>query len=285
MLTPFEGHDLPTDLKDGQWELNGVRFGRFTNMPINSVDWGGVEIQAAEYDRPMRDGRIFGQETRQGSTLAFSGGCAGGDPVTDMERLSVAWMNNFVRMRGGATNTLAYSKMGKRRFFYGRPRRFGPMYNGHKSPYTEFAADFQRSTPYSYDVGIERTTMYRGTKTNLNILGSVMPLTVFRIYGPTINPFINIYGPTGTDPMWSIAMQIELVSSEQFIEINPLPGENYVMNQAGYSVAGKITAKSPSMSSMVLPTGTCGVELRDGRVPTAVNNKLDVLYYPTYAGI
>lgn len=256
--------------------LNDLVLGEGTPYHLSEVDWGGIDTESQEFTRPLKDGVVFGRDIHRPKTITFDGIVFSNDVPGDLEVLTAAWMNDKTRMRPGALNRLYYCKFGRQRFVYGRPQRFLPIYKGRQAHHAEFLCDFRRATAYTYDAEEQHNFGNDGEAIYPNVKGTVMPRMKMRITGPMVDPIVSVAN-------WQIAFKHTLASETAFIEINSYPGQEYIIDQNGMNMAGKLTALSPYMSNMVLPLGLNRVMVTDS---TSKNEgRVDVWWHDTYSGI
>lgn len=112
-----------------EFELGGVRMGRFQKVVVESVDLGTADFRTQDAPRPRRDGRFFGRDHIDPPTWTLNLATNGDDQAAGMRALhEVAQAWSFPgRTHPGQTTALRYEVAGEVHQVFGRPRKFAPI--------------------------------------------------------------------------------------------------------------------------------------------------------------
>lgn len=177
-----------TDLREGEFDLDGYRFGTADNDAIilaDGLDTGSPGIRANDFDNPVGDGGGFGRDYLNGPTWNFTLGVVDDEDVyTTLADIAAVWRNEEIRHRPGAVSVLRFKRAGRTYRVYGRPRRFGV--SPAEIADTEWqivATDFQVGDPFMFADAEETVTLSLARTTEPGeglVLPATLPATLSR---------------------------------------------------------------------------------------------------------
>lgn len=180
-----------TDLREGQFELDGVMFG--LDCPVMVTDDGFTPgraeliTQRQKYD--SGDGVRFGRDTYGSATWSFrifANAEDAPEALAAYAALADAWPGDDVRLTPGRVSTLRYRIGDRTRVVYGRGGRWTPAVDNRLwSGYLAAAADFETVDHLYYDDEVQSV-----------IIPIAAPLSTGGVIPPFIPPFVS----TGTNP-------------------------------------------------------------------------------------
>lgn len=183
------------DLLDRQFDLDGLLFGRLTDIIVEREGFqpGTASLETADVPHPTTDGVHHGKDFRREGTWAFSFTIDGKDEEDAWRiynELATVWDAEETRLAAGAVLPLRYCLAGKTRRVYGRPRRFTPanlsmVHSGR----IDIEADFTVSYPLFFDDAEQQFGPF--------IIGVPLELDA-GIPVPFIPPFISDAGTTSS---------------------------------------------------------------------------------------
>lgn len=272
---------LPWDRDPWVLSYDGTRF-EFGTLASGIVldaapDYGTREFVTEDQPVPRADGRTFGQDFLEGSTITFELAVHGRDEHEcrlKLAALSRAWRGDAIRKVPGKVAEL-HSDTG--RVAYGRPRRFSIDAEELPLGVALVTCDFETSDDNWYD-GDEKQaaiTFYPNlggglvaplvaplaTTTNsdrsraFTIGGESETWPVFEVWGPITNPVLEI-----VDTL-HIELQTTLRDGQSLI-VDTRPHARSIMRDDNLSLAGTVTRKSTRLSSCALDPGTYELVLR-----------------------
>lgn len=251
-------------------------------------DFGARSFTTEDEPVPRGDGRTFGQDYLEGSTITFTLAVNGEDESECRKKLDVishAWRGDSIRLTPGAVASLT-SDGG--RTCYGRPRRFAVDREELPLGVAIVTADFETSDDGWYDTDESNSasiTFYPDLGGGL-VAPLRAPLAttrssdrsrVFEIEGNHDTwPIFDIVGPI-TNPVLEIVdtLKIELNTSlaeNQSVTIDTRPFQRSILRNDRVSLAGTMTRKSTRLSQAALAPGRYEMVLRGdsrGRIATA----------------
>lgn len=285
------------ELRNGQWELNGVVFGEGTNIPAQPVSIGSADISTKDAIRPRVDGSLAGRDTFAGRSMTFDLGVIGTRRDDDLEALENAWRNDATRQTPGAVTALRYMRRNRVRTVFGRPRRFAVDVGGRKAQFYRATAQFDlMDSMYYSDKENSNTVTIVPPQSGGLIAPLKAPLTTVRrssspgsifvdgslpawlrivIHGPIIRPKVDIVGK------WAIEFKDLDLKYDEWVEINPTPGGGYIRKNGAINLGGALTPDSPYLSKMIVPPGNQEIVLR-GTDQTGTSY-MQVFWRDTYA--
>lgn len=265
-------------LINGQYEMNGIVFGEGTKYPTQPLELGAIDIVTQDALRPRVDGMTPGRDTFGGRTLVFDMGVHSEALDDDLEDLELAWRNDAIRQTPGAVVPLRYRRRGRDRVIYGRPRKFAVTLGGRKAQFYNVVAEFVQVDSFSYgDVEHQNTvnfvppeaggleaplmaplsTVALSSSPGVIFVGGKLPAWLrIVIHGPITRPEIDIVGK------WKIRFTDLVLAFDEYVEINPTPGNRYIRKNGVVNLGGALTADSPYMSQMIVPPGEQELVLR-----------------------
>lgn len=259
-------------LNDLQYELGDTIFGRDTSYQVEQVQFGQPNIRTQDVDRARADSRRFGRDYKSGRTITFDMHVLV-DPSLSLDALDTLWAQwtgDDIRTTPGATTTLRWSRGGRTRRVYGRPREFLPVTGTDKRGWVPVTATFATRGPYFYDdteqsiivdfappTGSGFTAPFTSpiTFTGENpsqgsfTIDSPSPLQTpitLRIDGPIIDPRIVI------DNDLVIELSVD-IASDDYALVDPI--DMTIISKFGQNWAGKLTPESTYLSDLYVGPG------------------------------
>lgn len=148
-------------LEEGHFELDGLVFGgsRLGPIFVENHDTGVAEWMSQDKGQPFSGVRMFGRDTLEGPTWTFTLNIISPDEnsqsslvaLNALETLARHWRAMANSKIPGATSVLRYTRAGRTRRVYGRPRRFAYNPNKVKKGVLTVEAEFVTADPYHYD--------------------------------------------------------------------------------------------------------------------------------------
>ena len=202
-------------LLEGQWDLDGYKFGARTDPVIlleSGLDTGSPAVRDQDNEHPSQDMLMFGRDLLSPPSWTFTLGARhpAGDVYTVLDEFATAWGAWTQRGVPGAQCLLSYRRGGRTRCVYGRPRTWQietPTVLQHE--FRVLTAQFQLSDVRSYSDTVSELVL--GTVHTSTSSGVVFPTVLPAFFGsspqaragqltvtsPVPVPFtIGITGPT-----------------------------------------------------------------------------------------
>lgn len=113
-------------LGNGQFEINGYRFGCDSPVKVRTLKTGGLRWRVQDQENPVADGVWFGTDRVDPEPIEMDASVTGATPAEareELARFSRAW-HAWDRAVPGAEVALRYGIHGDERVVYGRPRDF-----------------------------------------------------------------------------------------------------------------------------------------------------------------
>lgn len=113
-------------LGNGQFEVNGYRFGCDGPVKVHTMQTGGLRWRVQDQENPVADGVWFGTDYVDPEPIEMDATVTGPTPAearAELARFSHAW-HAWDRDVPGAETVLRYGIHGDERVVYGRPRDF-----------------------------------------------------------------------------------------------------------------------------------------------------------------
>lgn len=271
------------ELEPGQVEIDAgpagaLLLGEGTPYVISEWAPGGLPDRATN-DRAVsgRDGRVMGRETFDGKTIDLSFFIDHDNIVDASAAYSEAmrvWDAAAIRAEDGAFAVLRARMFNlPTRLTYGRPRRMTPareefIDRGVMDLVCDFdtldhywyadAADLTTVTipivppdeggwtaPFTAPISVTSTSEGFGSFT---VDGHAAAPLVARVYGPTVNPYLDLLGRYRITWLTTLAR-------DQWIDLDTRPWVASCVRSDGRNLSGAFTADTPPMSDMVLEPG------------------------------
>lgn len=280
-------------VSEAYFELDGLAFGGSGLGPIfvEEYDTGVAEWTGQERDQPFGDYRMFGRDTLSGPTWTFKLNIVSPDEnsgsalvaLNALETLMRHWRAMANSKIPGATSVLRYTRAGRTRRVYGRPRRFAYNPNKVKKGLLTADAEFVTADPYHYDDTEDVLTLNIVPPLQNGIVLPVVLPTTFAppsrrqgviqnstsdastplqatFYGPIIDPYVE-----GADFRLGLSGTIREGES---VFVDTSPGNLKVQHSSGASWAGKI-ARNTLLKDVRIPPGSSEVSF-GGTDPTGL---------------
>ena len=263
-------------LKEGQWELGPVQFGRYTKIPVENVEVGAYGTTVGDIQMSQTDEIRFGRDFFQPGMLTFTMGILNNRMLPNMaaidllggagyppniaeifqaqpmlEQLCHEWRADDIRTQFGYTKVLKYCKFGLQKRVYGRPRKMSTNVFNSRNEFVPVVADFQRVDTFSYSeeefsaVGAPSapgTTPIAVTRAG----GSANTWLRALITGPINDPVIKV------GSLYTIELDYNLAAGK-VIEITAYPWERRIIDSDGFNLSPKLIGVSPYMEKMKIP--------------------------------
>lgn len=254
-------------LREGQFMIDGLKFGTGTVYDVSSWDTGGYDVAPGDYQPSRQDNLRFGNDffvptavtweiacrrNKYLENLAFVPGSrpalAGG--INAVDQLHRIWKADDTRQVYGGVKFVTYKRDGVERRFYGRPRQFASGARTAKSEWIPIVCNFQRIDTITY-AEEERTVATLANAQADLIRGDGVANSWVNIFivGPIANPIVTI----GTQ---QIKFPGVAVASGKVINISSYPWERRVINSDGLNLRSKLT--EPYLDQVYLYPGFNG---------------------------
>jgi hypothetical protein len=265
-------------MQDNQWTIalsdsDSLTFGSSTDYVFNvtTPDLGDAQINEVDKARISNDGISFGIDFRGSRTISFELGVRGaGEPGVRAQLANLAriWRADDVRTKAGATASLTARYDGTERTVFGRPRRFTANMKDAKSGYVTVVADFVCSDDrfYANDLSQQSISLASGSgggfvfpfvlpmstvgvtdrSVNLNVQGDLAVWPVVKIYGPVINPSLEVINSLKFSYIGSL-------EADQSITVDTQPWARTVLRENGNAVA--LSRTSTRLSNTLIQPG------------------------------
>lgn len=294
-------------VSEAHFELDGLAFGGSGLGPIfvEEYDTGVAEWKVHDKEQPFGDYKMFGRDTLSGPTWTFklniispeenSGSALAA--LNALETLMGHWRAMANSKKPGATSVLRYTRAGRTRRVYGRPRRFSFNPNRVKKGVITADAEFVTADPYFYDdvedtldltiappmgVGVVLPVVLPAALAPPSLRQGVItssgadaptPLKA-TIYGPIINPWIRgkswTFGVTGT------------LREGESLSMDSNPANLSVMHSNGATWAGRID-RNTLMKDVRIPPGSSEITF-GGADPTGLA-RVRLAWRPAHHGL
>lgn len=273
-----------TVLADGQYALDGLVFGRGTQIQVaeTALDPGDPATQDSALIGA--DGRQFGVDTEPGWTITFTGQVyVPEDPAGALSvygALAAAWSATDVRMipRAVSALELRYPGSGAARITWGRARKLAPTLGMVRHGLIPYVGTFDTAGPLFY-AGDEQ-------QAHLGVLwsdpggGMSLPASLPAALATSPGPRSDIAVNPGPDATWptvtfggpvvnpsltyvetgrSVGLTGSLASGEQ-VTVDTRPWARSVTNPDGGSYAGRLTGDR--LADLALPAGQVTLAFR-----------------------
>lgn len=263
-------------LKEGQWQIGSVVFGRYTKMPVENVEVGAYGSQVGDIQLSQTDEVRFGRDFFAPGTLTFtmailnnrilpnmavidlSGGVTFPPDVENMfsaqpmlESLCFEWRADDIRTLFGYTKVLKYCKFGIQKRLYGRPRKMALNVFNTRNEFVPVVAEFQRVDTFSYSdeefAAVGASSAAETTPIAVVRSGGSAPTWArFLITGPINHPVIKVGNLFYVDIDYNLP-------AGKVIEVNAYPWERRIIDSDGLNLAPKLVGVSPYMEKMRIP--------------------------------
>lgn len=275
-------------LSEHQWEITSpdgsvdLVFGTLATgiQTKHAPDLGQRSVRTSDKPLPREDGRAFGPDYDEGTTLLFEvnvlsdGGAAQSDLLN---RLRGTWGDPIFRQTPESYAILKCCHAGRTRRCYGRPRRFAETDGDltHEG-YTEAVFDFATTDGKFYDdietvetLGVLPATIHGLTEADLvdplvmqqpedslsqiTVQGQATWVTA-TIHGPIDNPSVDL---------GEVAFRLKTsIPDGVSVTVDPRPWSRGVFRSDGANLAGALTWDSTPLRRLKVNPGTYPVSFR-----------------------
>lgn len=255
-------------LREGQFSIDGLKFGVGTAFNVSSWDTGGYDVAPGDFQPSRQDNLRFGNDSLVPTPVTWEMSCmrnkyldnlgfvpgarpalAGGiKAVDEMHRI---WKSDDIRNVYGAVKFVTYKRDGVERRFYGRPRQFASGARTSKSEWIPIVCNFQRIDTFSYS----EEEFFAGSVAN-GAAGNIVRgdgqgpawLNLF-IVGPITSPIVKIGAQT-------LSLPGVVVGSGQILNISSYPWERRIVRSDGINLRPKLV--TPYLDQVYLYPGFNG---------------------------
>lgn len=238
-------------LREGQFAIDGFKFGVGTPFDVSNWDTGGYDVAPGDYQPSRQDNLRFGNDflvptsvtwemacrrNKYLDNMGFVGGnrpaLAGG--IAAVDELHAIWKGDDIRQIYGAVKFVTYKRDGVERRFYGRPRQFASAARTSKSEWIPIVCNFQRADTFSYAEEQSLVACTVSTPTRLvRGDGSAPAWMDLFIQGPITSPVINI----GTQVL---SLPGVVIAAGQILTISSYPWERRIVRSDGINLRPKL---------------------------------------------
>lgn len=275
------------ELAPGQWEYQGLVFGRGCPIEVATVDIPGGEITPGDTTPPgTEDGRSFGLDKAGGRTITvefFTTADTAEAARTAWAQFSARWRDPALRHTQRAVAPLRFRLPGGReRVVFGRPRNLDATSTGLLAEgRVEWSATFETADEAFY--GAEHTArlglvpdLSGGLRLPARLPASLAPVTgtdqtrLSNRGDAPAWPVITFHGPVAHPEVTWLATRTSLrlaeeLAYDQSATIDTRPWARTALRSDGASLAGALTG--PRLADLALPPGGTEVSFR-GQDPT-----------------
>ena len=246
-------------MRDGEFELNGYRFGCDNPVTVLGWDTGVREVRSQDVPRPNAHGLLFGRDFDDTPEWTFTFRAKDRDFAVAWDRVDEFRTEWQASQRVGEISTLRYGLPGRVRKVYGRPRRFSLDGDAASQGITigrvAGLATFQLSDPRSFSAdpsGEVSLTLVPESSGGL-VAPLVSPLTTTRRGGVRAgvvdNPgdapspvVVTFYGPVANPKVYGDGWEIGLTGNLAYDETITVDALGLtVRRQDGANVGGRLT--------------------------------------------
>lgn len=197
-------------LKDGQFQIGDLKFGRGTNISIVGVDQVGYDVSPGDYGLPQSDEIRFRKDYIQPGVMQFSLAVVdnyildsssgitlppGASSDEAIEELKMEWSADKHRLEWGSVKPLTYRGPGLTRVLYGRPRSFASERRKTRSGWYGVTCSYQLADRLSYAEETTSEGMSVGEIKTISRGSGLAPSWVSAIIiGPASSPVMQ-FGP------------------------------------------------------------------------------------------
>jgi hypothetical protein len=197
-------------LKDGQFQIGDLKFGRGTNISIVGVDQVGYDVSPGDYGLPQSDEIRFRKDYIQPGVMQFSLAVVdnyildsssgitlppGASSEEALEKLKMEWSADKQRLEWGSVKPLTYRGPGLTRVLYGRPRNFASGRRKTRSGWYGVTCSYQLADRLSYAEETTYEEMGVGEVKTLSRGSGLAPSWVSAmLIGPASSPVMQ-FGP------------------------------------------------------------------------------------------
>lgn len=284
------------ELRDKQFEVNGLLIGRGTNIIVTDFEPKG-KPDVTNQDKPIvgSDGIWFGRDYLTGNLIAIDGACVG-DSAAEVwglfDELLAAWDAPELRGETGAVCQLRMKMPGcKPVTVFGRPRECDPSATGtSEGGALAWAANFQAVDPLYYS-DVEHTVSLTllpptgggfqfpltfpatlapvsGVPGAVTVLGKRDTYPIVRFNGPLTSG--SLVDPIIEYPVLGLGIQyVGSIGVGDWVELDMRPWVRTALTRDGGSVAGDLAGSS--MEEMALSPGSMEVAFK-GYDPTGTSS-------------
>lgn len=275
-------------LKEGQFQLGSVVFGKNSMIKIIGVEQIGYEMTPGDYSVPQSDEIRFRRDYVKPGVVQFQlavldnymlegmSAFGGGGNVNLgvvgaelLEQFKAEWRADDIRKNWGWVKPLTYRAEGYNRILYGRPRNLSASRLKSKNGWYDITCSYQLADSLSYEeqfssIAVEDTTAAGTNPVNL-VRGIGKAPAWLRAYvtGPLNSPVIDL-GPH------KITLDYNIPAG-QIVEINSFPWERRCITSSGLNIGAKLIADSPYLEDLRIPPGgtwACGLHGTGATAPT-----------------
>ncbi|MFE9642116.1 hypothetical protein ACFYOC_24135 [Nocardiopsis alba] len=263
-------------LSESQFEMNGFRFGRGTDVEVSVFEEGAVSSTTNDTTNPISDGINFGYDFHQGRILTFEmwsnkhSASEGSQTVSELAR---AWTDPHLRQTARKVSELRVRAWGSpERIVYGRPRNYSAPNNAQiRDGIIQCVAEFYTVDGNYYDSEarnvylsliseggtggiawpVEWPLTWSGTYERQDATHVASPMGAYPVItfkGPVSNPALEYVG-TGIRIRWTGTL-----AYDESVTIDTRPWVRTVKKQDGSNHVGKLTGAR--MAELQLPQGS-----------------------------
>lgn len=272
-------------LLPGQYQFNGIKFGRHTPYPVSDVQIQSYNVNAQDFQVIQSDENQFGQDSFQPGQVIFEIGAEDFKLIPNMlplannpgdfdrsyyetraQEFEKAWRGDNVRRTWGQILPMRVCQDdGKVMLWYGRPRKFQKSKKSAKSCYYTMHAEFMRAD----------TLAYNEDEYWVEVPQMAAPQFIIRD-GGDCDAWLRIIGegpldhPVITIGDQQIALDIDLDEGEMF-EVSSYPWIRRAIDSSGRNLAAKLTGNTQYLDRLVIPANApCPVRWTASNVNTFV---------------
>lgn len=256
-------------MKEGQYKIGDMVFGAGTQCRVTAFEPVGYGIMPGDYAIPQSDEIRFRKDHLQPGIINMTVSVLDnyvlenmydGGPTPDfasgaslVEQFMTEWRADEMRKIWGYTKPLTYTKLGRTRRVYGRPRDIAAPPRRLNPGWYDMVCAYQRADTLSYSeeiygvVDIPPTTLGVAGASLAREDGPAPTWFDMFITGPINNPKVKV-GPHTIDIAYNLP-------SGQIIQISSYPWDRRAVSSSGFNVAPKMIGDSPYLDELKFPGG------------------------------
>ena len=283
-----------SQLKDGQFQIGDLKFGRGTGISIVGVDQIGYEVTPGDYPIPQSDEIRFRRDYIKPGVIQFAlaavdnyilPGMSGTLPVgsgsdESLEKFRAEWRADEIRSSWGWVKPLTYRGPGVARVLFGRPRNLASDRRKSRSSWYNITCSYQLSDALSYSEEIFSEEAAPGaTASVVRGEGRAATWLTAVITGPVVNPVIDL-GPE------KVTLDVTIGEGESIVlSANPWERRAVAYRAAlSENIGWRMVDGSSFLEDLRIPPGESW-DVKMTATGTSANTKLMVLWREAYHAI
>lgn len=257
-------------MREGQYKIGETIFGNGTSYIVSSFEAVGYGVMPGDYAIPQSDELRFRKDYLQPGVINMTvsvldnyilDNMYDGSDVPEfqsgselMENFMKEWRADEIREIWGYTKPLSYSRQGRTRRVYGRPRDIAAPPRRLRPGWYDLVCAYQRADTFSYseevygELDIDPTPVGVTNRTVSRLDGTAPTWFDMFITGPIVNPKVRV-GNFLIDILHSLP-------AGGVIQISSYPWDRRAVSSSGANLAPKMIGNSPFLDQLRFPGGS-----------------------------